>query len=405
VGSSVDVIVIGGGIVGAATAYELACRGASVTLLEAERLAFGATGRNLGYVWVHTRKTGPELDLVMDARRRLPNLADELGSDFGLRLNGGLIFYTDERQAVVVREFVERRASEGVDVQLLDGDDVRRLVPLLPPTVLGASYCPLDAQVESPRYVQAFARAAERRGATVLQGTAARGFVVDEGRIRGVETDVGRLTSGTVVLAAGAWSPSLAAMLGQDLPIRPMRLQVLQTEPMPPRLEHVVYGPVAIKQYSIFRGMPSFREADFRHPAEQPDGPALLESICQQADGRYLLGLAMDYPGFDWRPDIDGIALISRVLLEDIPAIRGARFAKAWAGILPFTADNLPLIGPVPGLDGLIVGAGHVFGNGAGPTTGRLIASMVCGDKPVIDPSPFALDRPSLAWSEDGSIW
>ncbi len=400
-----DVIVVGGGIVGAACAYELTLRGASVTLLEAETLAHGATGRNLGFIWLHTRRPGVEVDLAMDTRRRLPTLAEELGAEFGLRMNGGLIFYLTDEQGVVYRDFVERRVADGIDMRLLDGDEARELVPLLPDTVLGATYCPLDAQIDSTRYVRAFAQAAERRGARVLEGTAARGIVREGGTVTGVETDAGRMSAGTVVLAGGGWTSYLAATLGVDLPISPMRLQIVQTEPMPPRLEHLVYGPVAIKQYAIFRELTSYREEAFLHPAEEPGGPVLLESAVQGADGRYLLGIAMDYPGFDWRPDLAGIALITRVLPEHLPELRGAHVARTWAGVLPFTADNLPIIDRVPGLDGLVVAAGHVFGNAAGPTTGRLVASIVCGGDPVVDLAHFAIDRPGLQRPEGASVW
>ena len=134
---SPDVLVIGGGIVGAATAYHLARRGASVILLEADRLASGATGRNLGYIWLHTRKRGPELDLAMSTRNELEGLPEELGADFGLRTNGGLIYVTTEAQAVVMREFVDARIADGVPMQLLDGDQARELAPILPDTVSG----------------------------------------------------------------------------------------------------------------------------------------------------------------------------------------------------------------------------------------------------------------------------
>lgn len=402
---SPDVVVIGGGIVGAATAYELAGRGLAVTLLEAESLAFGATGRNLGYIWVHTRRAGPELDLVMDTVRRLPTLAEELGADFGLKRNGGLIFALTDGQRRVLAEFVERRVADGVDMRLLDGGEARSLVPFLPPTVVAATYCPLDAQIDSARYVRAFAGAAERRGATVLQGTSARRIVVDGGRVVGVDTDAGHIATGTVVLAAGGWSPYLAQALGLELPIGAMRLQVVQTEPMPPRLEHLVYGPIAVKQYAIFRELPSFREVDFLHPAEQPGGPVLLESVCQGADGRYLLGIAMDYPGFDWRPDVAGVALITRVLSEDLPELRGAHVARTWAGILPFTSDALPIVDRAPGIDGLIVAAGHVFGNAAGPTTGKLVAALVCAEPPVVDLASVAIDRPTLTALAATSVW
>ena len=173
-GTSPDVLIIGGGIVGAATAYHLARRGVAVTLLEADRLASGATGRNLGFIWLHTRRTGPELDLVMATRTGLERLPDELGEDFGLRTRGGLIYAVTEAQAVVMREFVDARVADGVPMEFLSGDDARELAPVLPDSVVAASYCPLDAQMDSVRYVRAFANAAQRAGATIVEGVAVR---------------------------------------------------------------------------------------------------------------------------------------------------------------------------------------------------------------------------------------
>ena len=402
---STDVLVIGGGIVGAATAYELARRGRAVTLLEADELAAGATGRNLGYVWLHTRRVGPELDLVMATRRRLEDLPEELEADFGLRTEGGLIFYNRPEQAAVIREFVEQRMAEGVPMQLLSGDDARSLSPILPESVLGASFCPLDAQIDSRRYVQAFARAAQRAGATIIEGKAVRSFDRRNGRVDRVITDAGVFVAGSIVLAAGAWTPFIGRQLGLELPIHSMRLQIVRTEPMPPRLEHLLYGPAAVKQYSIFQELPSFTEEAFASEIEQRHGLALLEAACQSADGSYLLGCAMDYPGFDWHPDLAGVALVSEGLQASLPELRGARFARAWAGVLPFTADNLPLIGRAPGLDDVVIAAGHVFGNGAGPTTGRLVAELLCDEPLSLDLEPFRPDRGSLRSAVEQSVW
>jgi len=400
-----DVLVIGGGIVGAASAYHLARRGVRVTLLEAEELAFGATGRNLGYIWAHTRRAGPELALLMATRRTLDTLPDELEADFGLRTNGGLIYYTREEQALVIREFVERRMMDGVPMQLLSGDDARAIAPILPETVLGASFCPLDAQIDSRRYVQAFARAAQRHGATIVEGSAVRSFERRDGRITRIVADSGSFSAGTIVLAAGAWTPFLARQLGLDLPIHSMRLQIVRTESMPPRLEHLLYGPAAIKQYSIFQELPSFKPELFATDVEARHGLALLEAACQAADGSFLLGCAMDYPGFDWHPDLAGIALVTEGLGASIPELRRARFARAWAGILPFTADNLPLIGWAPGFDDVVIAAGHVFGNGAGPTTGQLVAQLVAGEATTLDLEAFLPDRASLRSAVEQSVW
>lgn len=403
--SSPDVLIIGGGIVGAASAYHVARQGASVTLLEANELASGATGRNLGYIWIHTRRPGPELELVMHLRRELEELPGMLDDDFGLQTEGGMLYVHTEAQLETLREFVERRQADGVDMRLIDGDEARSLAPILPDTVIGASFCADDAQMESPRYVRAFAKAAERHGARVLEHAPVRGLERDGSRIARVVTESETFTPGRVVVAAGAWTPELLRQVGAEIPIHAMRLQIVQTTPMPRQLGPVLYGPAAVKQYRIFRELPSFRRDDWANEAEERHGKALLEAVCQRADGSYLLGCAMDYPGFVWEPDLAGVALVCEALPATMPTFHGARFAKAWAGVLPFTTDNLPIIDALPGFDDAFLAAGHVFGNGAGPTTGRLIASLVCGGDPIMDLTPFRADRPGLFDPVDTSVW
>ena len=404
-GERTDVLIVGGGIVGAASAYHLARQGVPVILLEAETLAYGATGRNLGFIWVHTRKVGPELDLVMATRSGLAELVAELDGEVDLQTNGGLVFFHDERQAPVMREFVEQRNADGVPMSLLLGDDARELVPLLPPEVLGATYCALDAQVEPTLWVMAFAEAARCHGAQVREGVRVQRLLREGDRVVGVETSEGEIEAGEVVLAAGGWTPELAGTIGLQLPIHPMRLQIVQTLPMPAETRHVVYGATALKQYAVFQDLPSFDDSLFVNDVEWRHDMLLLESFCQKADGSYLLGCSMDYPGFRWDADLRGVSLINEILMEHVPRFREAGFAKAWAGILPFTVDNLPIIDRPPGIDGLIVAAGHVFGNGSGPTTGQLVASLVTGVAPVISLEPFRAVREGLGTGVEQSVW
>jgi glycine/D-amino acid oxidase-like deaminating enzyme len=403
--TSPDVLIIGGGIVGAATAYHVARMGASVTLLEANELASGATGRNLGYIWLHTRRVGPELDLVMHLRRELEELPGVFDDDFALRTEGGLIYVHTEAQLATLREFVDRRQADGVDIRLIDGDEARSLAPILPDTVIGASYCPLDAQMDSGRYVRGFANAAARAGARVVESAPVRTLERGGARIERVVTDAETFTPGKVVVAAGAWTPELLRQVGAEVPIHAMRLQIVQTTPMERTLGPVLYGPAAVKQYLIFRELSSFRAEHWANEAETRHGKALLEAVCQRADGSYLLGCAMDYPGFIWEPDLAGVALITESLPAIMPALRSARFARAWAGILPFTTDNLPIIDALPGFDDAYIAAGHVFGNGAGPTTGRLMADLICGGEPIMEMTPFRADRPGLSDDVSASVW
>jgi glycine/D-amino acid oxidase-like deaminating enzyme len=405
VNDSADVLVIGGGIVGAASAYYLAKAGRNVVLLEAERLAYGATGRNLGFIWVHTRKKGPELDLVMTTRANLPELVGELGEDVHLRTEGGMVFYSDERQAAVMGEFVAQRVADGIAMSLVSGDEARELSPILPDSVVGATYCELDAQVEPTRWVRAFATAASRHGADIREGVRAERILRDGDRVVGVETAAGPIHADEVVLATGGWTPELASSAGLDVPIHPMRLQIVQTLPMPVDTRLVVYGATALKQYSVFQDLPSFDDSLFVNEVEWRYDMLLLESFAQKADGSYLLGCSMDYPGFVWDADLRGVSLINDILMDHVPRLREAGFDRAWGGILPFTVDNLPIIDRVPGVDGLVIAAGHVFGNGAGPTTGRLVASILTGEPPVIPLEPFQAVRDGLRIEAGQSVW
>src|SRR3954453_14625882 len=138
--SSADVVVIGGGAIGAATAYELAFRGVNVVLLEQDGLARGASGRNHGFLWLHTRYPGTSLDLCLVSAERYRGLEQELEFGFELRKCGGLVTATSESEASILREFVGQRRELGLDIQFLTGDEARQFEPELSPNIVAASY-------------------------------------------------------------------------------------------------------------------------------------------------------------------------------------------------------------------------------------------------------------------------
>jgi glycine/D-amino acid oxidase-like deaminating enzyme len=385
------VVVVGGGIVGCAAAYFLARDGADVTLLERERLAFGASGRNPGFVWIHSRNPGFALDISRASRRLYDELAAEL-DPFGLRDCGSLIFFLTPEQGTVMEEFAQARGEHGLDVELLSGADVRRLVEPIRPDVLGGTYSPLDAHIDTARFVRALGAGAERHGARIREGVAADGFLRDGERVAGVRAGTERFECDVVVLAAGVWTPLLARELDLALPIGAERLQVLATAPVDLRVEPLVYGPLAAKQYSLFRDLPSYDDAHFTAPYDAAAEIELLELVAQRADGSLLLGCPMDYPAeLDATPTLEGLAVLSAAIQQDFPGLRGAPVDRMWAGLLPFTTDTLPVIDEVR--PGLVVAAGHVYGNAAGPMTGKLLAALVAGAEPELDLSGCRLDR------------
>jgi glycine/D-amino acid oxidase-like deaminating enzyme len=387
------VVVVGGGIVGCATAYYCAREGMDVTLLERRTLGYGASGRNVGFLWLHCRTAGFALDIARAGRALYPQLLGELPGGFEFRPSGGLMYFTTPEQGAVFAEFVAARRADGLDISLIDGAEVRRLVPPIRDDVLGASYCPDDAQIVTSTVVEALARGARAEGATVREGVEVERLTVSGDRVVAVDTDAGRFSGDAIVVAAGAWSTALLAAVGIDVPIGGERLQVLATAPQPYWIEPLVFGPSATRQYALFRDLPSWDAAIFTTPGQDRDGLVLLPLLVQLASGELRIGCATDYPpDLDPHPTLAGIAQIADGLAADFPSLRGASITRAWAGMLPFTSDQAPVIDEV--LPGLFVGAGHVFGNTAGPVTGRVLSQLIAGREPDFDIGACRYGRP-----------
>lgn len=390
-----SVLVVGGGIAGAATAYFLARDGVDVTLVDKHDLAWGASGRNPGYIWTHTRAEGIQISFGKAGRALYDELAGEL-DDFGFRPAGGMVYFFEE-QAELFPGFVESRRAAGLPMELLGPDEARDRCPVLPEDVAGATFNPLDAHVDPGATVRALAVGAERAGAIVRSGVDVTGLSVTGGRCEGVLTTEGSIAADLVVVAAGVWSPELVEPHGVPLPIVPMRLQMAETAPSELRFDQVLYGPTGLKQYALTKEIEGYDAEAFTHPLETVlPGTELLELAAQREDGRILLGCPMDFPGFDDRPTTGGLGLTFGVLADHLPALRELAIERVWAGLLPQTEDALPILGPVGAIDGLWIAAGHVFGMLAGPLSGRLVAQMIQGKATDLDTSPFRHDRESV---------
>ncbi len=390
-----DAIVVGAGIVGAATAYFLAQRRKRVILLDEHFPGFGASGRNGGYIWTHMRAPGVQMDMALKSRAIFDAFARDL-DDFEFRPSGGMTYFFDHQKQLFA-ELVAERQESGLPMQMLTREEARQMAPILSEEIAGAMFNPLDAYMNTAKLVQALARAAERLGATVISGAKVTAIETTNGAVRGVKTPQGTYAADRVVVAAGTWACSILDPLGLKLPIKPERMQSVELGKCDIQFGPAIYGPLAVKLYNCAHTRPSYRDELVTHPLERANpGVEFLEGISQRRDGRILLGWACDQPGFDDRTTMAGITMMLGIFHDHVPALRHLPVERTWACILPTTPDALPILGHVPGIKGLVLGAGHSFGNSGGPISAKLLAQLVNGETTDMDLAPFRHDRPSL---------
>lgn len=399
------VVVVGGGIVGVTTAYFLATKGHDVALVEQREIGFGASGRNLGFLHMQNRHGDYAIELTRAGRALYDDFADLLGPTFEYRSNGAMTFFYTDDQRQVYKEFVEARNADGFRAELLDEQAAHEAAPILPPDVIGATFSPEDGQIRTPKFVRALAQECRRLGVRIHENTPVLGLKKNGSAVTGVRTLNGDIDADKVVYSTGVWSNILESE-GVHVPIKPHRLGAVLLAPVPERLDKILNGPLAAKQYAHIRNLPSYRDEYFTSPSEDPEhGVEHMECIAKTEDGNLFIGCPMDYPDqLDDRMPAGGLKLAIDSLLRTFPNYRTLGIEKAWTGLVPATADSLPILDEVEELPGLILATGHVYGNLAGPITGKLVAELISGEELSVSIDELSLYRSSLAAAADGVI-
>ena len=374
-----DVVVVGAGISGAATAYELASAGLRVTLLDRYGPAAMASGWTLAGVRASGRHPA-ELPLAQAAIADWEGLADKLGAPTGYVQRGNLRLARTEAHVASLRAMVDEQRAAGLPLEMLDAASVRALAPAVTPAVHGASYCPTDGQADPAATVAAFCAAAERAGATLRFGEAAVAIETEGERVVAVRTERGRIACAAVVLATGVPSNDLLAPLGLTLPMTPQAVTLLRTAPAAPVLDQVI----GVADASCA----GRQERDGRFRFTGSGGPwsgGTRFDDAPIAEGRR--------PGPRLRPTLHDVAEVAGLFGALVPAALEAPFGECWVGLIDSTPDALPVIDRV-GPDGLVLAAGF-SGHGfcLGPATGRICASLARGETPNLPIEAFRLGR------------
>lgn len=380
-------IVVGAGIVGAASARALARRGWAVTVLERGAAAGATSSHCEGNLLVSDKPPGPELDLALAAGRQWPDLAAELADELGRSFpdlefepKGGLVVATTPAGARGLRDLAASQRAAGVVAEEVDPDAVRRLEPHLRPESSAAVFYPQDAQLQPTAAVEALLASARRAGASVRTGVAVEAGLVRDGRLVGVRTSAGEAYADLVVNCAGPWAGEVAARLGVWLPVQPRQGTVLVTTRMPHRIFHKVY------------------DGDYVSATQSGDAGLQTSAVIESTvAGTVLIGSSRQRVGFEDRLQVRVLAELARKAIALFPFLAGMNLLRSYSGFRPYLPDHLPVIGPDHRLPGLYHVTGHEgAGIGLSAVSADLLAALVCDEGSILDPAPFSLRRPGL---------
>lgn len=413
---SVDVVIIGAGVIGISTAWFLANRGISVLVCDKGRVSGEQSSRNWG--WIRQQARDPaELPIMMDSINTWQSLSKECGEDIGFTRKGVLYAAKNDREMAAHERWMDIATQHQLDTRLLSGAEVDELIKDKPGQWKGGMFTPSDARAEPFKAVPALARALRNRGGLIRENCAVRSIDMQGGRVTGVITEHGSVKAQSVVCAGGVWSTLFLANLGINLPQIAVRATVARTAPAP----DIYQGNVAVSEIAIRRRQDGgytvaaspqnehFIGADsFRYFFKFV--PALYQSV------RFIKlrfgGDVIDrmLPTRRWRddettpfeqhrvlnpaPSQKALNSMRQGLKMRLPTLGEIPFEEVWAGMIDVTPDVVPVMDQIESHPGLLLATGFSgHGFGIGPGAGKVMADMVMGNPAAHDLTRFRMSR------------
>ena len=389
-----DVVVVGGGSIGCAVSYYAARRGLRVTLIDqpkrgrATSASAGGTwplgeslGLGCGIIYYKTLlakglipegEFGPEslpqcfIDFALRSNAMFPRLAEELkqwgGLDMEFEKTSLLFVMYDDIDVAFANALLAKFPREKSLMEWLSTDELAKCEPAITPNNRGALRFTSDHQVSPYRFADALRAGARSRGATTVTHTEVAGLHVKGGRVLGVETREGYYPAGAVVNAAGAWASIVGSMAGLEIPVQPVRGQIVGTETLPEVLN------ACISTSDCY--------------------------IAQKQHGEIIIGSTTEEVGFETGNTPEAMQYLAAGAIRALPFLENVAVKRVWSGFRPGSPDELPILGPVDGLAGYFNACGH-FRTGIlnAPLTGQIIAELLIGEKPSFPIQPFLMSR------------
>jgi sarcosine oxidase subunit beta len=363
-----EVVVVGGGIMGCSVAYHLAHRGCrDVVMLERDRLAEASTSLSAG--GIRQQFSHPaNVRISQESVRVFERFREEFGAEIEFHQVGYLFLATSEAAWADMRAGVEVQRGLQVPVEVLTpGQVVQRWPYLVVDDVVGGTFCPEDGYADPYSVAMAYAAAGRRLGVRIEDKTPVTDVMVEAGKVVGVRTPRGAVWAPVLVNAAGAWAAQVGALAGIDLPIQPYRRQVFVTDafaPIPKPVPMIIDFDASF----YFRG----------------EGPGILMGMTDKDEP----------PSFNTHVDWGFLEKVVDQAVRRAPVLEDVRILRGWGGLYAITPDDNPILGWVPGVEGLVVVAGF-SGHGfqQGPAVGRLMADLILDGQTNLDLHPFRLRR------------
>jgi sarcosine oxidase subunit beta len=369
--SSAEVVVIGGGVVGTSIAFHLAEADIDVTLIEKSELGAGSTSKAAGGL---RTIFSDDLNIAIALRsiEAYQNFSLRPGHEVDFKVHGYLILISKEEDLKNFQEIVLRQNRFGIPSRIISVEEALRINPMISTEgLIAALYSPEDAQCSPEAAVMGYAQGARKGGAKIFQGEGVEDIEIDGDCVSRVITASRRISTSTIVIAAGVWSTEIGEMVGLTIPVLPYKREIIITDPLG---QHWSGIPKNLPMTIDFSSTLSWR----------PEGGALLIGFSDETVT----------PGFDTTRDPRYIEKLAELALHRIPITSELGIGKGWAGLYDTSPDNNALIGEADSPHRVLYATGF-SGHGVmqAPAVGEIIRDLYLGQQPFVDTSPLSIDR------------
>lgn len=380
-----DVVVIGGGIIGAAIAYYGSKAGLDITVLEKKELASGTSSRCDGNILAIDKDPGFDSQMSLKSQQLVHELDRDLEIPFEYRNPGSILVCENDAEMDAAAQWVKRQQEAGLEFRMLDREDLRNESKYFADDLYGGLECKTDSTVNPYILTYSMFYSAEKQGAKIHTNTEVKNMTRNEvtGQFT-IESNNGTFTANQVVNAGGIWAPKLGEMVGLEIPIHPRKGQIIVASRQ---------QPVGIRKVMEFGYLISkFGGERTVDPMTEKYGVALVFEPTEAQN--FLIGSSRQFVGFDTRVDHEVTKYIAKRVVRFYPKIADMTVIRTYAGLRPWTEDHLPIVSEVEEIPGYYIAAGHEGdGISLAAVTGKLIEELITGKETCIPVEPLRLSR------------